>query len=198
MSTQNEDKKITLVIGWLILILIAVGIFWVGRWFFIYFASIQKEVQASIIAAVATILVSVFSVMTGKYLEKKRSVEQDLRERKIPLYLHFFEFTMNYLLKDRLSNEHKPREEDLVKDLIQFTTNLMIWGSDEVILQWGRYRSSLPSPDQSTNPNGTNIFELEKLLMLIRKDLGHKNKNLAPGDLLELFVNDIDSYKGKH
>lgn len=30
--------------------------------------------------------------------------------------------------------------------------------------------------------------------MAIRKDMGHKNKGVTKGDLLGLFINDIDKY----
>ena len=38
------------------------------------------------------------------------------------------------------------------------------------------------------------IFAVERLLLAIRKDVGHKNKNLKQGDLLSIFINDIDSF----
>ena len=38
------------------------------------------------------------------------------------------------------------------------------------------------------------LFVLENMLFAIRRDLGHKNKNLKQGDLLSLFVTDIDQH----
>ena len=38
------------------------------------------------------------------------------------------------------------------------------------------------------------IFAVERLLLAIRKDVGHKNRNLKQGDLLSIFINDIDSF----
>ena len=38
------------------------------------------------------------------------------------------------------------------------------------------------------------LFLTEKLLFAIRRDLGHKNKNLKKGDILSIFVNDIEKY----
>lgn len=32
----------------------------------------------------------------------------------------------------------------------------------------------------------------ENLLLAIRKDMGHKNKGLQQGDILSLFINDVD------
>ena len=36
------------------------------------------------------------------------------------------------------------------------------------------------------------MFQTEKIFYAIRHDLGHKNKNLERGDILRLFINDID------
>ena len=38
------------------------------------------------------------------------------------------------------------------------------------------------------------ILLYEKLILAIRRDLGHNNKGLKTGDVLALFVNDIDQH----
>ncbi|MCH7729499.1 MAG: hypothetical protein IH991_23940 [Planctomycetes bacterium] len=38
------------------------------------------------------------------------------------------------------------------------------------------------------------MFIYEDLIRAIRRDLGHKNKDLTKGKLLSLFVNDIANY----
>ena len=40
----------------------------------------------------------------------------------------------------------------------------------------------------------TIILALEDVLLKIRKDLGHDNKNIGKGKLLGLFINDIQEY----
>ena len=37
----------------------------------------------------------------------------------------------------------------------------------------------------------------ESLILAIRKDLGHKNKGLVAGDILALFLNDIEEHLPK-
>lgn len=47
----------------------------------------------------------------------------------------------------------------------------------------------------SNNANAiNNLFLLEEVIFLIRKDLGQKNSNLKKGDILRFFINDIDDY----
>ena len=38
------------------------------------------------------------------------------------------------------------------------------------------------------------MFIYEDLIRAVRKDLGHKNKDLTKGKLLSLFINDIANY----
>jgi hypothetical protein len=45
-------------------------------------------------------------------------------------------------------------------------------------------------PEDMTNP--TYLLTYEQLLFLIRKDLGHDDSTLTPGDLLRVYVNDFD------
>ncbi|HEY9060821.1 MAG TPA: hypothetical protein VIO64_10025 [Pseudobacteroides sp.] len=153
------------------------------------FIGLPKEVGAPIIAAFATIVVSVITVTGGKYLEKKITVEKELREKKIPVYTDFMEFLFKILVNTR---EDEPLDEkEILKFMESFTKNLIIWGADDVILNWSKYR--MHNQRNNTSANYLNgLLQLEKVLLAIRKDTGHKNKNLKEGDLLSLFINDID------
>ena len=68
----------------------------------------------------------------------------------------------------------------------------MTYGSNGVIKKWGKLRVSL-----AENADANSLFELEDLMKEIRKDLGHSNRGLAKGDVLRLFVNDIDDHLKK-
>jgi hypothetical protein len=80
----------------------------------------------------------------------------------------------------------------------------MIWGSDDVFKEFATFRRqsvALAAKRQQTLPQGElsaeslqALLTFEKLLYAIRADVGHKNKGLVEGDLLSLFVNDIDKY----
>lgn len=151
-------------------------------------SSLNDSVIAAIVAATATFLVSLISVLLGKYYERKLIIEKEMREKKIPVYNQFVEFLMNLL-----SNKQKMSEEEMVKFFKEFTQNILVWGSDEVITQWSKYRRCAIK-DSETEFNIETMFELEKLLLAIRKDTGHKNSKVNRGDLLGLFINDIDDY----
>ncbi|AVQ97744.1 hypothetical protein OBCHQ24_01290 [Oceanobacillus iheyensis] len=155
------------------------------------FNSLQTEVAAAIVAAMATIIVSVLSVTIGKYLERKRVIENELREKKIPMYEEFVEFYFDLLMAKKINGKEMTQKE-MMKFFNRFTQKLMVWGSDEVVKLWSNYRREFALKDRDSMEN---MFEFEKLLLAIRKDTGHKNKHIEKADLLGLFVNDINKYK---
>jgi len=189
-SRKQQTKWWQVVLGFILLVGIAVGAFYLAKWLVLIFSGLQKEVAAAIVAAVGTILVSVISVTVGKYFERKRSIEQELREKKIPMYNGFVEFLFKILMADKIGKQMS--EKDMMMYFSKFTQELMVWGSDEVVSLWSNYRRHFVREDKVTSLS--NMFELEKLLLAIRKDTGHKNKGLNRGDLLGLFINDIHKY----
>lgn len=186
-SSSNRQQ---ILLGFLIFLILGI-IGWysvVGLWRLL--SGLQKEVAAAIVAAMATVIVTVISVSLGKYYERKRLIEQELRGKKIPMYEEFVEFLFRLLMADKMTG--KPMTEKEMMDFFgRFTQKLMVWGSDEVVKQWSSYRLLLSKGIQSFD----SMFELEKLLFAIRRDTGHKNKNVGRGDLLGLFINDIDKYR---
>jgi len=172
-----------------ILVIIASGILYTLYSFWQLLMSLQKEVAAAIIAAMATVIVSVISIMVAKYYERKLVIEQEIRQRKIPMYEEFIAFLFTVLMSDK-TGETKPSEQEMMAFFNKFTQKITIWGSDEVLLEWSRYRqASVDNPDDVTNT----LFRFEQLLLAIRKDTGHSNTNINRGDILRLFINDVDS-----
>ena len=69
----------------------------------------------------------------------------------------------------------------------------MVWGSDEVVSAYAQFRRASVSNNDHKSPSNV-MFRYENLILAIRKDLGHANKNFKQGDVLSLFINDIDEY----
>jgi len=161
---------------------------------FAYLNSLQKEVAASIIAASSTIIVTALSITLLKYKEIKKNIEFEIREKKIPVYIEFINFLMKVMNQERLTGE-KLTEDEMIIFFQNFTEKLLIWGSDEVIKNYTLYKTKLIiDADNGVDGNFDSLFVLENLLYSIRKDTGHKNKNMKKGDILRLFINDVDNY----
>ncbi|MFB5761542.1 hypothetical protein [Paenibacillus medicaginis] len=191
-NKSSESKSKWQIIFSLLFISVLFYLLWLlVTWFISVFNSLQKEVAAALIAASATIVVSVLSVVIAKYYEKKRAIELELRNKKIPIYEEFVEFLFKLLMNKKL--EGKPMtEQEVLKFMSGFTQKLLVWGSDDVVLQWSKYRNMFVLED---NPDTRKtMWQMEQLLIAIRKDTGHKNKAYKKGDILKLFINDVDKY----
>ena len=75
---------------------------------------------------------------------------------------------------------------------------VILWGSDEVIHSTSIWMFHLRTQNGDTDKIHASIQEMEELLKLIRKDLGHSNKKIQTGDILRMFINDYDETIGKN
>jgi hypothetical protein len=149
--------------------------------------TLQPAVAAAIIASSGTILVSVFTLLTTKSIERKNTIRQQIREKKIPIYEELIATSFKVLYAEKIEGE--PLEEkEVVRLLVSATERLVIWGSDEVLLAYRAFRRY-----STEHESGIQILILfEQLLFAIRKDLGHQNEGLGRGSVLALWINDID------
>jgi hypothetical protein len=158
--------------------------------------SLDSEVAAAVITASATVVVSVVVVVLGRYYEKKRELEAQARDRKIPLYEKFIDFWFRVLYAEKLG-EAQPSEQELLRAMVDFTRGSTVWASDSVIRKWRDARLQYvalgsQAQDQS-NASIAALFGFEEMLLEMRKDTGHPRTRLARGDLLGLFIDDIGS-----
>ena len=92
------------------------------------------------------------------------------------------------------SKKGKPlSQSEMLRFFEDFVKKVTVWGSDDVVKAFGDFKRQAPNIQAGASPKEI-IFLSEKLLFAIRRDLGHKNKNLKQGDLLSLFITDIDQH----
>ncbi len=77
--------------------------------------------------------------------------------------------------------------------LQELTPDLIAWGTDEVIASWISFRKAGLNPNKE-NPKEI-LLAFDDFLRAIRKDLGHSDEHLKKGDLLRIFIKDIDSLR---
>jgi hypothetical protein len=154
------------------------------------FSHVNPAVGAGIIAASATILVSVISVLISKRIDQKNLFDKENRDKKIPFYENFIHFLFLVTHSEKMGKD-PISEQEMLEKMISFTENLIIWGSDETVSAFHKFRMASIHDDPSP---GAIPLAIEGIMYAIRKDLGHKNKNLHKGTLLGLFINDIDQH----
>ena len=176
-----------------LLLLAGIGfILFVGARAVAHFATHNSSIATAIITAAAAVLVSVLSIVLGKLYESRSLIKKEHREKTIPVYEDLITFMFRILMSTKTGNP--PSEEEIVKFMSDFTPRAMVWGSDEVLLAWVKWRrTSIDQVAMKTGPMKP-MFVYEELILAIRRDLGHKNKGLLPGNILSLFINDIDQH----
>ena len=157
--------------------------------------SLNPTVGGAVIAATGTVFVSVLSIVLGKVYESRSLIKKEHREKKIPVYEDLIKLMFRIMVGEKTGNPIS--EKETIELLSGFTERVMVWGSDEVLAAWVKWRRLLINEAAvKANPIQA-MFLYEEVLFAIRRDLGHKNKDLKTGDILALFVNDVDQHLPK-
>ncbi len=98
---------------------------------------------------------------------------------------------MVYKIQENIKDNQEYSDDDMLKDVLNFSRKLTLWGSNNVIRKWLDFRKV--SQDQINNPSD-NLFILEEIIFEIRKDMGHNKRGLKQGDILSFFINDVSDY----
>jgi hypothetical protein len=149
--------------------------------------SATPEVAAATITASATILVAVFVTLISKYLEQKREIEKELRERKATVYQDFMDYWFKAMTG--ATSEMSDEEKDELNRAFRAASGkqLVFWSSANVIKEYGDW-VHWDNPEKRPD-----IFELEQLLLLMRKEFGFEDTPPGKGDLLRTFIQGVDS-----
>lgn len=179
-----------LILGMGLIGLIVFGVFKLLAFFYNQVLSIEPRISAALITGLIAIIATSLTITIPKYLEKRMEIEEHLREKKSQTYKELVELLFKILMGSK-TNESLT-ENELIKFMSRFTENLILWGSEEVIQNYKAYRMYFVNRNQGEALTLESINLMENLLLAIRKDMGHKNKGLQQGDILSLFINDID------
>jgi hypothetical protein len=162
------------VLSWLA----ALGIIALAVWAFIKGVEKDPAVVGSVFTAVAGVIV----VVVQRDRQKRQELESAHRKQMSPIYRQLVE-----TVKDIDAFTSKPQEEQeaFFKDL---ATKLILYGPTPVVKAWNVWQraTALDSNSPAT------LIAWEGVLRAVRKDLGHDNSALQPGDLLRLFVAEDD------
>jgi hypothetical protein len=87
--------------------------------------------------------------------------------------------------------KESPGEEQTSEFFKYLTTKMLLYGPAPIIKEWIEFRlRGMSTAGDPTNP--TSLLNYEKLLLLVRMDLGHDDSDMKMGDLLRVYVNDFD------
>lgn len=185
MSTARWSNSLRMLVGLVILAGVCCLLYWVVAASAAFVAGLESDTAVAFVSSAAAIVGSAVTIALGKIYETRASIRSHLREKKTPIYESIVATLFRVMFAAKLKKEQLS-EDELVAFFVKTTETLTIWGSDEVVAAFSRFRAQA-----SENPKES-IFVMEELLLAIRKDLGHKNKAMGRGSILRLFVTDID------
>jgi len=189
---MNKQKPFLLIIATVLLLSAAGGtawfIYWLSKAFFTYIRGIPKEVAASLVAGIATILVATLTIMLGRYFERKGELDALYRDKKTEMYDEFLKrlFQLFHDKPETISGaaSANARSDEMVEFLRDFYRKQILWSGPEVIRSFGKWRDNLVRGV----PDADSFFLMEEFLLSVRKDLRHNNAGLEKGFFAKVFL----------
>lgn len=157
-----------------------------------YLSHLDSSLSTGIIAASTTVIVSVLSILISKHLETKSIINNSLREKKTPTYENIINFIFRITFASKIGEE-PPSEKEMIRFFTDTTRDLVVWGSNDMIKAFSKFRDESIA-NAKGNSTSNVLFTVEDLMIAIRKDLGHSSGVLKRGDILRLYINDLNEH----
>jgi hypothetical protein len=159
----------------------------------------MNKIDPNILVAVIAGSVTILGYFIARYFEKKKVIEQQIREQKLPAYEEFVDFLFDIFKKTKDGRKFNDKD---IKELGEFYWEMnkkaILWLSDKTLKSYSTWKSMTSDyadkENRSEVENLNILFALETLLLDFRNDIGHDNKNIEKGDILKIFINNFDDY----
>ena len=186
---------------------LGVGAYIVSAAFVRAISAMSLDLRAMLLAALATPIVAILSVVITHFYAKRREIEAALRAPKIHFYEEFlneyFELLLECIQKKPGNAQGRKLGARLQKKMVDHTAKtarkLMLWGGRDTVRAYLKMRDQASRGSESETGKGIPIImqQFEDLLFTIRHELGHSRRGMSRGDLLKLFITDIDRFLGR-
>lgn len=144
---------------------------------------------SEIIVAILTILTAALGFIIKEQKEKIKNIQNQLSEKKYKVYHEVFAILFD-VLKDS-KKLIKSKENHLVVRLLDIKRDLIIYAPDNVVqkfFEWNKYVSN--------NPNDISHISLFfNLIILIRKDMGHRDTKLSSEEILRAIMSNDEEFE---
>lgn len=186
------NKFISIIFGLGIIMGLFYGMFCFLSWLYQSFLSVDARISAALITGLFAIVAAGLTITLPKIFEKKMEIAEQHRNRKYPMYQELLEFLFNIFMGYKLGKQMN--EKEVIEFMSKFTQNIILWGSEDAIKNYRAFRTYFMNRPSNTSSSLEELKLMEGLLLAVRKDMGHDNKKLETGDLLSLFINDLEKY----
>jgi hypothetical protein len=158
------------------------------KWFF----DLPRSTQATVGGVLAVVLVPTIAYFSTRSLDRRRSREEAIRPQKTKLY---DDVISGFLSIFDLGDSTSPSTEAEMKTFFaSIAPPLITYGSRKVIKAWVTVLRVSRQNEGKTDSGMKIMFAFEDLMKVMRADLGHGTFSQQQGELLGVFIRDIDDY----
>jgi hypothetical protein len=183
-----------LLLGFLALIAMAFLGLWALVSIWAGLTSLQPQVLGPLLVASGTIVSVSITVVVGQLLQRRAAYEQAQRPTKVEIYERFMTKWFDFLQLGKAKDQRKPvvaDDPEMVEYFAQFAREVILWGSGRVLADYSHFTAEIRTAlDEAAQQEA--LFSFEKTLLSLRIDVGHSNRGVKQGDVLRLFITDID------
>lgn len=178
-------KRTQVLVGILLLAGLLFGLWKAITYFFSLLSAASPEVSAAVIGGMSTALVAIAAAMLAHRSARIRASDDAHRVKKVEIYRNFLEIVARQMANDNDKINIKPlKEAELVKFLVTFRSDIMLWGSPSVLNAFKAFNTQCKS-------GGAAMFKsVDDLYRAIRSDIGLSNWGLEPNALVKMYLSD--------
>lgn len=178
-------KYISIAVAITVIIVLIFGV-WVGmRHFFALLSAASPEVAAAIVGGMFTAFVAIAAAVLAHRSARIRASEDAHRAKKVDIYHGFLEIVARQIANANENVRLKPlKEPELIKYFVKFKTDIMLWGSSNVLKAMQEFTFHAQTGDAKM------FHAIDSLYRAIRADIGLSNRGLAPYALVKMHLKD--------
>ena len=152
-----------------------------------FVSTTDKVIIVAMITGMVSIVGVVFTSVIAKIIDYRYNVKKYLYDKREAPYEQFISIIYTIMEDTKKPVNEQMTESDKFRMMSDFSKGLTLWGSNKVVKKWLRYRKASL---EDMNPENS-LLLLEDIIYEIRKDVGQR-KRLGKGDMLSIFINDIE------
>ena len=175
---------IIVIIGGLILKYVVTGLLIFARWVQGVASGLEAVVLVAIISAAVSLIVAFANSVLSKIIESNHKRREYLAQKREIPYQSFLKIFFKLM---QGASEEENYNVDLINDTNEFSKDILLWGSPDVVRKWVTFRNACL---QSSNEPMIAMGTLENLVNAMRKDLGLKK--MKKNELLSVFIKVLD------
>lgn len=153
-----------------------------------FVSTTDKVIIVAMITGMVSIVGVVFTSVIAKIIDYRYNVKKYLYDKREKPYEQFISIIYTVLEDVKKPVNEQMTEFEKIQMMSEFSKGLTLWGSNKVVKKWLKYRKASL---ENMSPESSLIL-LEDIIYEIRKDVGLRKK-LGKGDILSIFINDIEN-----